>query len=84
MFEAILTKRMNEETRLAELESEFILESLRIMQDLKNTVRQIDPNMATPFSHQHQQGLITRALSYKTHLMAFRQKHRLLRPGKNC
>lgn len=51
MFEAILTKRMNEETRLAELESEIILESLRMIQVIKNTVRQIDPNMATPFIH---------------------------------
>ena len=59
MFEAILTERTGEKTKFEELESEIRLESLRIMQVLKNTVSQIDPNMATPFSHQHQQGLIT-------------------------
>lgn len=52
MFEAILTKRMNEETSLLELESEIRLESLRIIQVLQNTVRQIDPNKVTPFIHQ--------------------------------
>jgi len=62
MSEAILTKRMNEETSLAELESEIRLKSLRMIQVLQNTVHQIDPNMAIPFSHQHQQGLITPAL----------------------
>ena len=52
MFEAIMTQRPGEKTNFEELECEIRLESLRMIQVLQNTVRQIDPNMATPFIHQ--------------------------------
>lgn len=85
MFEAILTNRMNKETSLLELESEIILESLRIMQVLKNTVSQIDPNMATPFSHQHQQGLITPLLSNSQNALdGLQAETSTAETGKNC